>query len=292
MLNVENDERLKIGIKVSINTIIANAFLSMLKIAIAFIASSNAILADGIHSFSDVITTLGVMVGLKLSNKKADSGHPYGHEKFESITSLFLGIVLFIVAISIGYCGILKIVLNEYTIPGVSAAVAAFISIVVKEWMYHYTLRNAKKINSTSLKADAWHHRSDSLSSIGALLGIIGARCGFPILDPIAAIIISLVIVKVSIDILKESISQLIDKSANDEIISNMVDKIQSIPGVKKIDCLKTRMYATRIYVDVDISVDPDISVEQGHDIAVKVHDIVEENKLVKHCMVHVNPFK
>ena len=202
------DERLDIGVRVSKNTIIGNFILAFIKILIGFIARSTAMLADGMHSLSDVITTIGVIIGLKLSHKEADKSHPYGHEKIESITSLFLAIVLFLVAISIGYSGIIKIINHSYVTPGFSAIIAAIISIIVKELMYWYTIKYANQINSPSLKADAWHHRSDALSSAGALIGIAGARMGYTFLDPLVAIIIALVIIKVAFDISKQSIAQ------------------------------------------------------------------------------------
>ena len=248
-------------------------------------------IADGVHSLSDVFSTIGVIIGLKLSSKKADKEHPYGHEKFESLTSVFLGIMLLLVSLGIGFSGIKNLVYGKYSIPGSLAIFAAVISIISKEAMYWYTLKYAKKINSTSLKADAWHHRSDSFSSIGALIGIIGARMGFPMLDPAMALLISIIIIKVSYDILKQSINQLMDTSVGDDAIKKMNAAIHSIDGVKNIDNLKTRLHASKIYVDVEISVESDISVEEGHKIAMNVHNIIEKNKDVKHCMVHVNPF-
>ncbi|UZP04351.1 cation transporter [Clostridium botulinum] len=291
MKELNNNERLKIGYRVSIVTIIGNVILSIIKIGIGIIASSKAMIADGVHSLSDVFSTIGVIIGLKLSSKKADKEHPYGHEKFESLTSVFLGIMLVLVSLGIGFSGIKNLIYGNYSIPGSLAIFAAVISIVSKEAMYWYTLKYAEKINSTSLKADAWHHRSDSFSSIGALIGIIGARMGFPMLDPAIALVISIIIIKVSYDILKQSINQLMDTSVGDNAIKKMNAAINSIDGVKNIDNLKTRLHANKVYVDVEISVESDISVEEGHKIAMNVHNIIEENKDVKHCMVHVNPF-
>ncbi len=291
MKELNSNERLKIGYRVSIVTIIGNVLLSIIKIGIGIIASSKAMIADGVHSLSDVFSTIGVIIGLKLSSKKADKEHPYGHEKFESLTSVFLGIMLLLVSLGIGFSGIKNLVYGNYSIPGSLAIFAAVISIVSKEAMYWYTLKYAEKINSTSLKADAWHHRSDSFSSIGALIGIIGARIGFPMLDPAIALVISIIIIKVSYDILKQSINQLMDTSVGDNAIKKMNAAIHSIDGVKNIDNLKTRLHANKVYVDVEISVESDISVEEGHKIAMNVHNIIEENKDVKHCMVHVNPF-
>ena len=285
------DERLDIGVRVSKNTIIGNFILAFIKILIGFIARSTAMLADGMHSLSDVITTIGVIIGLKLSHKEADKSHPYGHEKIESITSLFLAIVLFLVAISIGFSGIIKIINHSYVTPGFSAIIAAIISIIVKELMYWYTIKYANQINSPSLKADAWHHRSDALSSAGALIGIAGARMGYTFLDPLVAIIIALVIIKVAFDICKQSIAQLIDEAASEEDIQVIIDRINSIDGIYEIKNLKTRKHSNRLYVDVDISVDATLTVEEGHKIALYVHNLIEEDSRIKHCMVHVNPY-
>lgn len=286
------DTRLKIGIKVSKITMFGNIVLSVIKLLIGFLGKSTAMIADGIHSLSDVITTVGVIVGFNLSSKPADKEHQYGHEKIESIVSLFLAIILFLVAIGIGFSGIKTIFYSKYSIPEAIAILGAILSIVAKEWMYWYTIKYAKKLNSPSLKADAWHHRSDSLSSIGALVGIVGAKLGLPLLDPLAALVISLVIVKVSYDILKQSIYQLIDHCANDAIISDIKSKIKNIEGVNNIDLLKTRLHANKIYVDVEISVDKSLTVEEGHSIAANVHRTIEKDKQIKHCMVHVNPSK
>lgn len=285
------DEGLNIGVRVSKNTIIGNFILAFIKILIGFISRSTAMVADGMHSLSDVVTTIGVIIGLKLSHKEADKTHPYGHEKIESITSLFLATVLFLVAISIGYSGIIKIINHSYVTPGFSAIIAAITSIIVKELMYWYTIKYANKINSPSLKADAWHHRSDALSSVGALIGILGARIGYPFLDPLVAIIIALVIIKVAFDICKQSIAQLIDEAASEEDVQVIIDKINSIDGIYEIKNLKTRQHSNKLYVDVDISVDATLTVEEGHNIASHVHNLIEEDSRIKHCMVHVNPY-
>lgn len=286
------DNKVKIGLKVSRITMMGNVFLAIIKVAIGFIAKSNAMIADGIHSLSDVLSTFAVILGLKFSSKPDDEDHPYGHEKIESLTAIFLAVMLFAVAIGIGYSGIKQIILKSYSIPGILAVWAAIISIAFKEWMYRYTIKYAKIINSTSMEADAWHHRSDSLSSIGALVGIVGARMGMPILDSLAALIICVIIIKVAYDILKQSVGQIIDKSANFNEVEEIKNKILSVDGVKNIDNIKTRIHANKIYVDVEISVNYNLTVEEGHSIAADVHDLVEEDKNVKHCMVHVNPFK
>lgn len=288
---VNECDRYKIAFKVSMVTIWANIFLSIIKIVIGFFGKSNAMIADGIHSFTDVVSTIGVLVGLKLSSKEADKEHPYGHDRIESISSLLLSIMLFIVAIGIGMSGFKNIISGNVSIPRSFAILGAVISIITKERMFYYTLKYSKLIESPSLKADAWHHRSDSLSSIGALIGIAGSLLGFPILDSAVALVICFIILKVSFNIFMQSITQMIDQSASDDIVKEIHDTINSVDGVKNIDNLKTRLYANRIYVDVEIAVDGNLTVTQGHDIAHTIHDLIEQNKSIKHCMVHVNPY-
>ena len=194
--------------KVSINTLIINFLLTAVKLISGLIGNSMALVSDAIHSASDVLSTLVVMVGAKLSSKKADEKHPYGHEKVECVASLILSLMLFGTAVTIGMYGCKNIFDSNIAIPSQITAWAALISIIVKEWMYRYTKRAANKINSTSLYADAWHHRSDALSSIGSLIGVIGAMCGLPILDPLASFAICIIIIKVAYNIFQTSIAQ------------------------------------------------------------------------------------
>ena len=288
------DNSQKMAYKVSLNTIVLNTILSVLKLIAGIIGNSSAMISDAVHSGSDVLSTVVVMIGIKISSKKADEKHPYGHEKLESIASMILGSMLFVTAILIGYYGILKILKfshGEVVFPGVIALIAAIISIIVKEWMYHYTKNVADKINSTSLYADAWHHRSDAFSSIGSLLGILGAMMGLPILDPIFSIIICVVIVKVAYDILRTAIAQIIDTKASDEVEDNIREIINSFDEVEVIDLLRTRQFGNKIYVDIEVRINKDSSFEEVHDIIHRLHDKIElSNESIKHCMIHANP--
>lgn len=282
----------KIAYKVSIVSIIFNVILSILKLISGIIAHSAAMISDSIHSISDVFSTFVVIIGVKLSNKKADSEHPYGHERLESVAAIILSGMLFFTGCMIGYSGIMSIVNNDKIItPGILALVAALISIVVKEAMYWYTRNASIKINSGALLADAWHHRSDALSSIGSLIGILGSYLGFPILDRIASIIIALFIVKVAYDIFKDSIDKMIDKSCDEKFINDVIDVINNYDDVNNIDDLKTRLFGNKAYIDIEISVNKDMSIIQAHEIAQILHDEIEKTfPLVKHCMIHVNP--
>ena len=174
---------------------------------------------------------------------------------------------------------------------GAIALAAAILSILIKEWMYWYTRKAAKKINSGALMADAWHHRSDALSSIGAFVGILGARMGYPILDPLASVVICLFIGKAASDIFRDAIDKMVDKSCDPETLGKMRSIILEQPGVQNIDLLQTRLFGPKIYVDIEIAADGNLTLREGHEIAQRVHDAMEkEFPLVKHCMVHVNP--
>lgn len=285
--------REQIGNRTILITVIMNIFLSLIKLLAGFIGHSTSMISDGVHSLSDVISSIGVFIGLRISQKPADIDHPYGHEKFEAVLSKILAFILFLTGLSIGYSAIETILSSSYIIPKMMTIWAALLSIGVKEWMYHYTIRQAKKIESTALAADAWHHRSDSLSSIGALIGIIGARLGFPILDPLAALVITLIILKVAIEIFVEATNQVIDKAASPELVNEIIQQIQSVNGVLAIDSLKTRVHSNRIYVDLEISVEATLSLIEAHTIAEAVHYQLEQNiHKIKHCTVHVNPLK
>lgn len=287
----DDKKRLDIANKVSFITLVTNIVLAVIKVIAGVIANSNAMLADGVHTVSDVGTTVAVIIGMKFSTKPDDEEHPYGHEKIEAIIAKLLSAILFLTAIGIGYSGIKTIINRDYSRPGILAVIAAVISIISKEIMYRYTVTAAEKINSGALKADAWHHRSDAFSSIGTLIGIGGAMLGFEILDPIASIVVCILIIKVAVSIYIQSVNQLIDRSADAETIKNIKTNIINIDGVLNVDSIKTRMHGNKYYVDVEIVVDRDLTVGQGHEIAQNVHDSIEKNfEGVKHCMVHVNP--
>ncbi|MCI6652816.1 MAG: cation diffusion facilitator family transporter [Ruminococcus sp.] len=284
----------KIAYRVSFVTIVGNVVLAVFKLLAGIIAASSAMVSDAVHSFSDVFSTIIVIIGVKISSRESDASHRYGHERMECMASMGLATVLFATSLGIGYSGLTKIISSDYSslaTPGLLALIAAIVSIAIKEIMYHYTMHAAKKINSSSLKADAWHHRSDALSSVASLIGIGGAMMGVKILDPIVSIIICLVIVKAAFDILKESIDKLVDKSCDEETIKKMEETVLSIDGVLDLDDIKTRLFSNKIYVDIEICADGDLTLWDAHEIAENVHDKIEEDfKDVKHCMVHVNP--
>lgn len=292
----ENLSEKSIALKVSATSIVINLGLSLLKLLAGILASSGAMISDAVHSASDVFSTFVVMVGVSISNKKSDQEHQYGHERLECVASIILTAILAVTGIGIGVRGIEKIIHgnhSELQIPGLFALIAAIVSIIVKECMYWYTRAAAKKINSGALLADAWHHRSDSLSSVGAFIGILGARLGFPILDPIASVVICIFIEKAAFDIFKDAVDKLIDKSCDKETEEAIRKVISQQEGVVQVDQIRTRLFGARIYVDVEISADGSKSLNEAHEIAERVHDAIEKKFVkVKHCMVHVNPIR
>ena len=282
----------KEGLKTSVITIIANIFLAVFKIFAGIIGRSSAVLADGFHTLSDVLTTFVAILGLKISSKEADEDHPYGYEKYEPIFGKIISVVLVVTGVLIGYEGIKILISGDIKTPKNIALLAAFISIIGKEAMYRYTIKIAEKINSFSMRADAWHHRSDALSSIGTFVGVLGARLGFSILDPLAAIVVSILIIKVGVELYLNSISSLVDESADSDIIEKIEKTTHSVEGVKSIKDLKTRSFGSKIYVDISIRVKGKLTVKEGHDIAKRVHDLIEDEiDEVKHIMVHVEPY-
>lgn len=291
---VSEDEFQRVANKVSFVTIIGNILLSVMKLIAGFIAHSNAMISDAIHSASDVFSTFVVIIGIKLASKKADKEHPYGHERLECVAAIVLSMVLFITGFGIGAAALKNITSGDYNnivVPGVLALVAAIVSIVSKEAMYWYTRYNAKKIDSSALMADAWHHRSDAFSSIGALIGIAGARLGFPIMDSIASLIIFVFIIKAAYDIFKDAIDKMVDHACDDATVNKIRECVMKHDDVLGIDMLQTRIFGNKIYVDLEIETDGSYTLSKAHTIAETVHDDIEKSfPKVKHIMVHVNP--
>ena len=285
----------KVAVKVSIVTLGVNAVLVVFKTLAGIFGNSYALISDAVHSASDVFSTVIVLIGVKLAAKKADKNHPFGHERFECVAAILLAVVLFATGAGVGYSGINNIVTGEYKnfeIPGIIALVAAAVSIIVKELMFWYTYRAAKLVNSSALKADAWHHRSDSLSSIGSLVGVVGGLCGVKILDSVACIVICLFIFKASIQIFIDAIKKMTDEACDEKTEEEIKNFISSFEGVLRVDNLMTRLFGNRIYVIAEIACDADLPLIEAHAIAEAVHSGIE-NKFpaVKHVTVHVNPF-
>lgn len=291
----DKDAAVKTIMKISVTSIVSNALLTLFKLVAGAIAHSGAMISDAVHSASDVFSTIIVMIGAKISSKDSDKEHPYGHERMECVAATLLATILFITGFGIGYSGVRTLISGDYKPLGKMGALAlsaAVISIVVKEAMYWYTRAGAKKIDSSALMADAWHHRSDALSSVGALIGIGGSMLGVPLLDPLASVVICAFIIKAAYDIYAGAINKMIDHScdsATEELIRSC---ILSQEGVICIDLLNTRVFGNRIYVEVEISANGELTLNESHEIAECVHSSIEKQiPKIKHVMVHVNPY-
>ena len=288
------DAHTREALRVSTVTILINALLAAGKLAAGLLARSGAMVSDAVHSASDVFSTIVVIIGVRLSGKDSDREHPYGHERMECVAAVVLSVVLLITGLFIGYSGIRKIVSpgeSAPVVPGLPALIAAIVSIAVKEGMFWYTRRCARRLDSDALMADAWHHRSDALSSVGALLGIAGARMGFPILDPLASVVICVFIAKAAFDIFRDAIDKMVDRSCDAEMEKDLRECALNHPGIQAVDRLMTRQFGNRVYVEMEVSVDGSLPLNEAHAIAEQVHDDIEKQfPKVKHIMIHENP--
>lgn len=277
---------------VSYLTMIGNFILSIFKFLAGLYGHSHAMISDSIHSLSDVVNTVIVMIGAHFSSMPSDHEHPYGHERMECIAAILLSVLLVFTGLQIGYNSLLSLFHPQtIVIPHFIAFIAAIVSIIIKEAMYWYTRYYALKIHSPALMADAFHHRSDALSSIGSFIGIGGAMLGFKWLDPAAGIVICLFILKPGISIFYDATIKMVDHSCSDEINNALIHFILKQDYVICIDSLKTRMFSEKYYVDLEIGVDENLSLKEAHMIAHKTHDALEkEFPDIKHCMIHVNP--
>ena len=294
----ENEKQTKaserIAMRVSRNSIFVNLLLAIGKLAAGIFGNSAAMVSDAVHSASDVFSTVIVMVGVKLSGKESDANHPYGHERLECVAAILLAVILAATGLGIGYQGIEVIWSGDtgkINVPTMLPLIAAIVSIAVKEGMYWYTIAVAKKLQSGALKADAWHHRSDALSSVGSFAGILGAKIGFPVLDPVASIVISIFILKAVYDIFMDAVGKLTDEACDAQTVEQMRQCILGRDGVFGIDDIKTRMFGNKIYMDIEIQCDGNMTLFAAHEVAEDVHDEIERAfPNVEHCMVHVNP--
>ena len=280
--------------KLSMVSLIGNTALSGFKMFAGIAGNSGAMISDAIHSFSDVLTTLIAWVGVKVSKKAADDSHPYGHERLECVASLILGLVLMATGLGVGKVGIENIIANQYdalAVPKAIALAAAVFSIIGKEAMFLYTRHYARIIHSSAFMADAWHHRSDALSSIGSLIGIAGAMLGYPVMDSIASVVICLFILKVAYDISKDALIKMLDTSCGEDYEEQLTSFIAEKESVLSVDMLHSRMFGNKVYIDLEISVDGNKSLREAHEVAEHIHKDVEHNyPEIKHIMIHVNP--
>ena len=286
-------DRHKYGEKICIQMTLLNILLSTAKLIAGIFGNSMALIADAFHSLTDAITTVGVIICLRISKRPPDKEHPYGHGKIESIAAKMIALVLIGLGVLMLIAAIRTIMVGNLSVPAGITIWIVIISIVAKEFSYWYTLNAAKKINSTVLAADAWHHRTDALSSIAVLFGIIGARMGFPILDPIMAGLVSLFIIWAGYKVLRESVDELMDTLPDKDIPKRIKELCLEIPGVKDARNIRVRKYGSFLVIDCVIVVDPLISVDEGHNLAsLSKKKIMEDNDNIKDVFIHVSPNK
>lgn len=278
--------------------IIGNLLLALIKGILGYLSNSKALIADAAHSASDVAGSLAVLVGIKIAQVPPDKDHPYGHGKAESISAIVVAVILFFVGLEIAYSSI-KSIFTDLEAPGNLAIVGVSLSIVIKEGMFQYKYRLGKKINSQAIIANAWEHRSDVYSSIAALIGIVGAIIGGKLnidwllyLDPVAGAIVSIFIIKMAIKIGKESIHASLDHVLHYEDAKEYITEVEKVNGVLRVDDFFAREHGHYLIVDIKISVNPKITVEQGHEIGKEVKNVlINKFSNIKDVFVHVNPY-
>lgn len=280
--------------------IFVNVFLTIIKGIGGFISGSKALLADALHSASDIVSSIVILFAVRIANKPPDKEHPYGHGKAENIGAIIVAFLLIVIGLEISVSSV-KVFFGETpSAPATIAFVIIIISILIKEILFHYKNYVGKKYNSTALIAEAWHHRSDALSSLAVLIGvslaIVGEKFDVPILlygDAVAGIIVSIIVIKIGYDIAKEASGIMMEEVLNEEDIKDYVDAVYEVEGVKRIDELLARNHGSYYIIDLKVSVDPNITVKEGHDIAHEVHrKLIEQFDEIEHVLVHINPYE
>ncbi|MBU9712513.1 cation diffusion facilitator family transporter [Evansella tamaricis] len=292
-----NDERyrkVKFGAWIGI---IGNIVLALIKAIVGIIANSRALVADAVHSASDVVGSVAVLIGIRAAQLPPDRDHPYGHGKAETVTAIIVAVLLFIVGLEIAMSAI-KAFFEPIAVPGIIAIYAVIFSIIVKEIMFRYKIYLGKKYKSDALITDAWHHRSDVFSSIAALLGIgasiIGGWIEVPWLvyaDPLAGLFVAILIGKMAWKLGSEAIHNTLDHVLHDEDTKDMIKMAESVEGVYEVDELLAREHGHYVIVDIKVSVDPSITVEEGHTIGKEVKERIMEDEYVHDVRVHINPY-
>lgn len=288
---MNQEERYHQAKKVTLWGALVNALLAFIKCVGGFFFNSQALIADGIHSLSDLLTDGLVIMASKYGSQEADESHPYGHQRIETAATLLLALLLILAGIGIAWDAVKHILLTQVLKPEVYALPIAAISILANEFLYHYTRHIGLKIQSELITANAWHHRSDAASSVVVLLGLIGSMLGFTYFDSIAAIIVGGMIIKMGLDYGWSSVKELVDTAVEQDMLLDIEQIIQEVNGVKRIHQLRSRMMGSDVFVDVHILVAPKITVSEGHFIAQRVHHrLMKEVDAIKDVTVHVDP--
>ncbi|NLX07752.1 MAG: cation transporter [Phycisphaerae bacterium] len=271
-----------------------NLALSPTKLAIGFFASSQALVADAVHSLSDAITDVAVLVGARYWSAPADADHPYGHGRIETMIASAIGVMLAGVGVGLGYRALVTIEQHHASVPGWSAFAVASLSIVSKEALYRWTTRVAWRIRSSALIANAWHHRSDAFSSVPVALAVLGTRLhpSWTFLDHVGAIVVSLLIIRAAWRIVWPALNQLVDAGTSRETRDRLYTLVTQTPGVRSVHAMRTRHVGPGLQVDLHVLVNPDLTVREGHRIAHAVTDrLLHEEPEVIDALVHIEPY-
>ena len=287
-----NNPRYREVRKVTLIGSLVDFLLGVVKILVGWLAHSQALLADGIHSLSDLATDFVVLYAAKHSHRAADEDHPYGHGRIETLTTVGLGIALIIVALGIGYDAVHRMNNTDLLLhPGGIALVVAVVSVIAKESIYQYTKHAAVKLRSNMLMANAWHSRSDAVSSIVVVIGVGGAMMGYPYLDAVAAIAVAVMIAKIGFDLIRASTRELIDTALEPDVVAAIRKEIFDVDGVRALHMLRSRRSGGDALVDLHVQVDPRISVSEGHQIGDTVRRrLLERIEAVTDVTVHIDP--
>jgi len=292
MADPSREQRLQAVTRTSLVGAVVNLVLSALKVSAGVLGQSYALIVDGIHSLSDLLSDALVWIAGRQASQAPDQEHPYGHARFETLATLILGMLLAAVAIGIGWDALQRLFKTETLLqPGGIALVAALISILAKEWLYWFTLGYARRVGSEMLRANAWHHRTDAISSIVVLVGVVGTLLGLDYLDAIAAIVVCGMIAKIAWDLIWEAIRELVDTGLRPDRLKVVRDTIRAVGGVRDVHMLRTRRYGGSASADVHVQVDPKISVSEGHMITLLVENrLKNEVDEVVDVTVHIDP--
>ncbi len=281
------------GLVVTWVGLVANILLGVGKITAGLVATSQALVADGVHSLSDLFTDVVVLVGLKLGRREEDENHPFGHARIETISGMVIGTVLFVVGLGIAYSALTSIYEHKTAAPSLLAIIVATVSILIKEGLYRYTLRVGQRIKSLALISNAWHHRSDALSSVAVLIGVTAAYINpaWHLADACAALVVTFFIIRVSLRLTWDALKQVVDTAPDREVLDRLVQTALKIEGVREVHDLRARYSGSQIFVEMHVVVDPDLSVREGHRIAstVRAH-LVNEVSDVTRVIIHIDP--
>lgn len=288
---IDRKERYKLGRKTTWISLVGNIFLALFKLAVGFLGSSAAMIADGVHSLSDVISTIVIMVSLKVSSRPADEEHPYGHGKAEAIGAKLVALMLMGAGVFLGWEGIAKIIAGDVPVPGRIALWGVLTSLVVKEALFRYVYKVGKEISSKALITDAWHHRSDAFSSLAALIGIGGALLGWTFMDPLAAVVVAIFILKVGWQLVSRAVDELMDAVPDLDLQDRLEEKARKSRDVRGVENLRLRTNGPYYFVDLQLIVKSGLSAYSAHEIAARVkQELLDEDERIQDVLIHVDP--